>query len=115
MWPQIFSFLGDESGKPPIFLRIPPPLNFSGVGHSGGSTSTPSDARGTLDHSGDSGAGAVGQDVDSASEENSVPRGVLGKRRGEQLASGDRFEKKGVVRIGRWCYNVAKLIKAYLF
>ena len=61
------------------------------MGHSGGSTSTPSDARGTLD----SGAGAVGQDVDSASEENSVPRGVLGKRRGEQLASGDRSEKKG--------------------
>ena len=70
-------------------------LTFLGVGHSGGSTSTPSDARGTLDHSGDSGAGAVGQDVDSASEENSVPRGVLGKRRGEQLASGDRSEKKG--------------------
>ena len=92
-----------------------PTIIFLGVGHSGGSTSTPSDARGTLDHSGDSGAGAVGQDVDSASEENSVPRGVLGKRRGEQLASGDRFEKKGVVRIGRWCYNVAKLIKAYLF
>ena len=65
------------------------------MGHSGGSTSTPSDARGTLDHSGDSGAGTVGQDVDSASEENSVPRGVLGKRRGEQLASGDRSEKKG--------------------
>ena len=88
------------------------------MGHSGGSTSTPSDARGTLDHSGDSGAGAVGQDVDSASEENSVPRGVLGKTRGEQLASGDRSEKKGQnwsMDHRRCCYNVAKLIKAYLF
>jgi len=66
----------------------------SGVGHSGGSTSTPSDARGTLNHSGDSGAGTAGQDVDSASEEDSVPRRVLGKRRGEQPASGDRSEKK---------------------
>jgi len=66
----------------------------SGVGHSGGSTSTPSDARGTLNHSGDSGAGTAGQDVDSASEDNGAPMRVLGKRRGEQPASGDRFEKK---------------------
>ena len=68
------------------------------MGHSGGSTSTPGDARVILNYSGDSGAGTTGQDVvDSASEENSsVPRRVLGKRRGEQLDSSDRSEKKGV-------------------
>ena len=68
------------------------------MGHSGGSTSTPGDARVILNYSGDSGAGTTGQDVvDSASEENSsVPRRVLGKRRGEQLDFSDRSEKKGV-------------------
>ena len=68
------------------------------MGHSGGSTSTPGDARVILNYSGDSGAGTTGQDVvDSASEENSsVSRRVLGKRRGEQIDSSDRSEKKGV-------------------
>ena len=66
------------------------------MGHSGGSTSTSRKAQGTLNYSGDSGAGTAGQDVDSASEDNSAPMRVLGKRRGEQPASGDRFEKKGV-------------------
>ena len=70
----------------------------SGVGHSGGSTSTPGDARVILKYSGDSGAGTTGQDVvDSAFEEkSSVPRRVLGKRRGEQLDSSDSSEKKAV-------------------
>ena len=65
------------------------------MGHSGGSTSTPSETPRILNRSGDSGdSGKAGQDVDSASEEN--PSRVLGKRRGEQLASGDRSEKKGL-------------------
>ena len=66
------------------------------MGHSGGSTSTPSEAQGSLNLSGDAGAGTAGQNVDSAAEESSAPRMVLGKRRGEELASGDRSEKKGV-------------------
>ena len=75
---------------------IAPPLFSSGVGHSGGSTSTPSEALGILNHSEGSGAGTVGQEADSAAEENSAPRRVLGKRPGEDLASGDRSEKRGV-------------------
>ena len=81
------------------------------MGHSGGATSTSRKAQGTLNYSGDSGAGTAGQDVDSASEENSVPRRVLGKRRGEQLASGDRSEKKGL----QMCFNDAEFIKTHLF
>ena len=62
------------------------------MGHSGGSTSTPSEAPVMSNHSGDSRA-----EHDSAAEEKkSPPRKVLGKRRGEQLASGDRSEKKGL-------------------
>lgn len=68
------------------------------MGHSGGSTSTPSEALGLLNHSGDFRAVAAAGEHDSAAEEenNFPPRKVLGKRRGEQLASGDRSEKKGV-------------------
>ena len=66
------------------------------MGHSGGSTSTPSEALGILNRSEGSGVGTVGQDADSGAEENSAPRRVLGKRPGEDLASGDRSEKRGV-------------------
>ena len=68
------------------------------MGHSGGSTSTPSEALGILNHSGGSRAATAAGEYDSAAEEenNCPPKKVLGKRRGEQLASGDRSEKKGV-------------------
>ena len=69
------------------------------MGHSGGSTSTPGDARGSLFCSKDAGAGTTEQDI-SFEENGSIPRRVLGKRRGDQLDSGDRSEKKGVLRGG---------------
>ena len=78
------------------------------MGHSGGSTSSPSKAWGILNRSGSCGAGTARQIVDSASDEDSIPKRVLGKRRGEQLASGDKSEKKG------WFANVFPIIKAHL-
>ena len=56
-----------------VFPIIAPSLSSLGVGHSGGSTSTPSEALGILKHSEGLGAGTVGQEADSAAEENSAP------------------------------------------
>ena len=67
------------------------------MGHSGGSTSTPSEPLVMSNHSGDSKADAAGHDSAAEEDKKSPPRKVLGKRRGEQLATGDRSaEKKGV-------------------